>query len=234
MANHTHWMRLNVGDYLADTLHLSAFEHGMYILLILHYFRRGELPDKEALIARIARCPSTYLWRKSGPAVMALFQRIDGRWRHKRIDAELQLAQQVTAIKQQAGRKGAEARYGKQPSADTKNSSSAVHEKFALGIAQVIDIAGARDSNWHRETEPEPKLKQKEEKTPPLTPPPGGACVMFTKFWENYPRRVGRRAAEIAFAAAIKRGNQPEDILDGLRRASFAHDPRYQPHPATW
>jgi len=67
-------------------------------------------------------------------------------------------------------------------------------------------------------------------KPPPCVSEPTG----FAAFWASYPRKVGRRAAAIAFAAAIKRGAHPDDILDGLDGAQWNPEPRYQPHPTTW
>jgi len=83
-----HWMRFNVGDYLADTMHLSTMQHGVYLLLIMHYFKRGELPPTDGGLARIAKIP-TRQWRLHGAPVMSLFRRDEGGlWRHRRIDAE--------------------------------------------------------------------------------------------------------------------------------------------------
>jgi uncharacterized protein YdaU (DUF1376 family) len=82
-----HWMRFNVGDYLADTMHLSALQHGIYILLIMHYFKRGTLPEDEASLARISHM-ALPRWRRQAEPVLALFRREDGTWKHRRIDAE--------------------------------------------------------------------------------------------------------------------------------------------------
>jgi uncharacterized protein YdaU (DUF1376 family) len=82
-----HWMRFNVGDYLADTMHLSTIQHGAYLLLIMHYFKRGELPVTESGLARIAKIPLRQ-WRLHSPLVMALFRHDNDAWKHKRIDAE--------------------------------------------------------------------------------------------------------------------------------------------------
>jgi hypothetical protein len=56
----------------------------------------------------------------------------------------------------------------------------------------------------------------------------------FAIFWAAYPRKVGKIAAEKAFAKAARAAGNPEAVLAGLARATFAADPQYVPHPATW
>src|SRR6185312_15535861 len=56
MADHDQYMRLYVGDYLADTVHLSAEESGAYLHLIMHAFKQGgRLSSEPVQLARIAR-----------------------------------------------------------------------------------------------------------------------------------------------------------------------------------
>ena len=40
----------------------------------------------------------------------------------------------------------------------------------------------------------------------------------FDAFWQIWPHRVGKRAAEKAYAAARKRGNSARVILEGVER----------------
>ena len=80
------WMPFYVGDYLRDTMHLSALEHGMYLLLIAHYWQHGGLPTSVVALARIARTHEN-TFRDHRSTLAAFFSMPD--WRHKRIDAEL-------------------------------------------------------------------------------------------------------------------------------------------------
>lgn len=62
------------------------------------------------------------------------------------------------------------------------------------------------------------------------------AQTEFEHFWALYPRKVGKIAAQKAWAKTAKE-NDPQTILDGLTR--FANDPNkpspeFLPHPATW
>jgi uncharacterized protein YdaU (DUF1376 family) len=84
-------MPLHVGDYLADTGHVTATEHGAYLLLIMHHWQNGCLPENERIIARIAKL-SPEQWEESRDMLAMLF---GPGWTHKRIDAELSKADEI-------------------------------------------------------------------------------------------------------------------------------------------
>jgi uncharacterized protein YdaU (DUF1376 family) len=83
------YMPLFVADYLADTAHLSAAEHGAYMLLIMNYWQRQKpLPSDDRKLARIARMTDDE-WSSARDAVLEFFT-VDGMdLRHKRVEAEL-------------------------------------------------------------------------------------------------------------------------------------------------
>ena len=85
------WMPLYIADYLKDTIHLSAAEHGAYMLLIMRYWQDGGLPADERLIARFSRL-SPAEWAESRDILAPLF---GPDWSHPRIDEELAKASAI-------------------------------------------------------------------------------------------------------------------------------------------
>lgn len=57
----------------------------------------------------------------------------------------------------------------------------------------------------------------------------------FPDFWDAYPRRQDRRAAEKAWRAAVKRGADPDRVIAAARAyAAVPREPRFTKYPATW
>ena len=80
------WMPFYVSDYLSDTMHLTAAEHGAYLMLILHYWKSGPIPDDDARLALITRLGDA--WSNASSTLRAFFKQCDGMLVHKRIDRE--------------------------------------------------------------------------------------------------------------------------------------------------
>ena len=96
------WMPLYVGDYLGDTGHLTTTQHGAYLLLMMHYWRKGELPDDDRQLSKITKLPLK-TWCEYRPTLQDFFH--EG-WKHKRIDAELERMMRVSEKRAVAGQKG--------------------------------------------------------------------------------------------------------------------------------
>ena len=96
------WMPLYVGDYLGDTGHLTTAQHGAYLLLMMHYWRKGELPDDDRQLSKITKLPLR-TWCEYRPTLQDFFH--EG-WKHKRIDAELARMMRVSEKRAIAGQKG--------------------------------------------------------------------------------------------------------------------------------
>ena len=96
------WMPLYVGEYLADTGHLTTTQHGAYLLLLMHYWRKRELPTDDKQLAAIAKLPLR-IWLDIKETIQAFFY--DG-WRHKRVELEFQRRMEVSEKRAAAGAKG--------------------------------------------------------------------------------------------------------------------------------
>lgn len=77
--------------YLGDTTHLSTFEHGAYLLLLIVSWRSSGccLPDDDALLCRYTRMTRDK-WRKVRPILEPFFSVRDGFWHQARLQNELQ------------------------------------------------------------------------------------------------------------------------------------------------
>jgi len=98
------WMPWYVADYLADTSHLCAAEHGAYVLLIMHaWMNDGYLPKDDKRLCRVARM-SPEEWAESREVLLEFFYECDAGYRQVRVDAELVKARALREQRAEAGR----------------------------------------------------------------------------------------------------------------------------------
>jgi len=106
------WMPLYIGDYLSDTSHLDASRHGCYLLWMMHYWKKGPLPDDLEDLVGIGKL--------RGPDACSIaqalleeffFQNGDGRWHQKRIDAEKMLWSEKQRKAKERAEKAAKSRW---------------------------------------------------------------------------------------------------------------------------
>lgn len=83
------WMPLVIGDYLKDTTRLTTEQHGAYLLLIMSYWVDGPPADDDEDLAAITGLDRK-AWMKCRSKMERFFRVEDGRWRHKRVDEELE------------------------------------------------------------------------------------------------------------------------------------------------
>lgn len=69
--------------------------------------------------------------------------------------------------------------------------------------------------------------------SPSSTPSLFRSSEAFGDFWKAYPRKVGKGAAERAWAKAIKHADA-DQIIEAVRAADWSADPEFIPHPSTW
>lgn len=127
-------MPLYVADYLADTGHLSTIEHGAYMLLIMHYWSKGGLPDDDKRLASIARA-SPEQWSVIRGAICEFFA---PGWKHERIEEELEKSAKAYERRASAGRAGGMA----------KASNATAKPKQSLNTSLRSDERETRDQQF--------------------------------------------------------------------------------------
>lgn len=84
--NYKAYMPLWVGDYISDTQHLSTLEHGVYLLLLMHYWRNGALTDDKSKLMRITRVSRYKIIHN---ILLEFFHLKDGKWCNARLEKEI-------------------------------------------------------------------------------------------------------------------------------------------------
>jgi uncharacterized protein YdaU (DUF1376 family) len=199
------WIPLHVGDYTKDTGHLRAAGNGAYLSLIMHYWSTGGLPTDDYSLATIAKM-SDREWLQHKPTIQAFFH--DG-WKHKRIDAEIALADKRYERRATAGSKGGKAR--------------AMPEQCSSNAMPM-----QKQPTTYKEQEE--RKEERKERAREMRASPS-----FDEFWQIYPNKVGKSAAQKAFARIAQAQTTTFEILmTGLRAYVAKTDDRPWCNPATW
>lgn len=103
------YMQFYVADYLADTMHLEAEEHGAYLLLLMNYWQTGEAIPKSRL-QRIARVTCNERWASVQQALSEFFDDNGTHWFHHRVERDLDSVMEIQRQRVAAGKASAEAR----------------------------------------------------------------------------------------------------------------------------
>lgn len=193
------WMPLYVADYLGDTRRLKTIEHGAYMLLIMEYWQHGGLPDNDEELAEITGLDIDE-WIAMRSKIARLFQ--DG-WRHKRIDAELAKAADISERRKAS----AERRW-------CKGNANALQE-------QSKSNANGDANDMHRARVPQPQphtpsLRSGEPRAQRASAADGEqAAKAFERFWQIWPNKTGK---PVAIKSFFKVWREADAICAGVHR----------------
>ena len=84
-----------------------------------------------------------------------------------------------------------------------------------------------------REEEREIEIEKKKKDISRTKQVRSGHKESFEKFWSNYPRKVGKGAAEKAWNKSLQ-STEEDAIIASLVAYKFSEDVNFIPHPATW
>ncbi len=202
------WMPFYVADYLADTGHLSTCEHGAYMLLIMHYWQKGGLPNDEVKLARICRMdPPSF-----AQAMLTLREFFDIEWHHARIDLELSKASEKHARRAEAGRRGGLVKPGSSNAQAMLKPGSSDGGSNALASSSQPQSERKKDAREARDS----------------------LDLEFEEWWKANENRVGKPAALVAYRKARSKA-KAEALLDGVKRYIRSKPPDVPwCHPANW
>jgi len=96
------WFPFYGGDFLKATMDLTPEEIGCYVLLLIHYYQHGGLPESSKNLAVITKCSG----RKWRAIAQALAPKFESGWVNTRAEKELIKQQEIAAKRQKAGRGG--------------------------------------------------------------------------------------------------------------------------------
>lgn len=161
------YMQLYIADYLADTMHLSAEEHGAYLLLMFNYWQTGK-PIPKNRLAKIARLTNER-WADVEPSLREFFCDNSDEWVHLRIEEDLASVREKLTKKSAAGKASVQARRSRKE-ADVQTKQ----ERNLTGVQTDVEVVFEHDVN----TKATNKDTDKDLKTdPPLNPPRGNRGV---------------------------------------------------------
>lgn len=161
------YMQLYIADYLADTMHLLAEEHGAYLLLMFNYWQTGK-PIPKNRLAKIARLTNER-WADVEPSLQEFFCDNGEEWVHLRIEEDLASVREKLTKKSAAGKASVQARRSRKE-ADVQTKQ----ERNLTGVQTDVEVVFEHDVN----TKATNKDTDKDLKTdPPLNPPRGNRGV---------------------------------------------------------
>ena len=196
--------------YLGDTTHLSTFEHGAYLLLLMVSWRSPgcRVADDDALLARYTRMTRDK-WRKTRPILEPFFTITDGFWHQARLLDELQHLQSRREQQSEAGKASAAAKSLKR----TNRGSTSVGQPLQ------------RNANEQSTPRPYPV---------PLSNDNGASVDSDKVFWESAKASLGKGKASLIgkwvanhgkeatasaiTAAQLERAINPVEFIQGCLR----------------
>lgn len=209
------YMQFYVADYLADTTHLTAEEHGAYMLLLFSYWQTGK-PLRIDRLATVARIPNDR-WPSVAETLSEFFHVTETHWVQFRVEADLEAVNSKVVTASNAGKASARAK--------------ALKKQQELNDRST-DVADPLQRNVnHTDTD-----KDKDKNTKSSSP---AADDLFPKFWKLYPNKKGKAAAEKAWKKLKVTDDLFTLIAEGLAKqgasqAWLKDSGQFIPHPATW
>lgn len=213
----------HIGDYASATRHLTWIEDAAYRRLMdCYYVREIPFPTDHRQIYRLVVASSEEERNAVDTILDEFFKLTDEGYVHDRCDAELKCMNE----KKNKASQSAQTRWR-----NAKDANSALPPQNNCNAnASIIECEGNANASETPCEGNAPNTNTNTNKT--TSRAPDG----FAEFWEAYPKKVGKGAAESSW----KKHRPPLGlVLDAIKRVSSSDQWRkdggqYVPNPATW
>ncbi len=205
MKNEIFWIRFFPGDWLSGTSGLTAAERGVYItILALIYDNGGAIIRDDARLARKCGAAIPTLRRILDDLIAdEKIEEVDGRLSNRRASREIDRAKKISG----ARAKTATARWEKIKENQGPKNANAMQMERESESESDIDTFDDKSSNVTRAKASVPTIKKSNEI--------GEIREGFKIFWDRWPNKVGKPAAEKAF---VKVWRELPEIIAGVDR----------------
>lgn len=220
MAKPDIWMPLYIGDYLADTMHLTTEQHGAYLLLIMAYWKNGgALTSDDRKLMAICRLGAD-AWSMHKHTLASFFDLNSDPelWIHVRAEKEMEKAGNNQEKRTLRAQKAAEARWSKNAPSNAPGNAPSIPQ------AMLNECPSPSPSD----------LKEKDQKLSVKFDQKSA----FDIFWKLYPRKVSKAPAEKKFMTKCKDPETFSAIIrsvgDHIQNAWDLSEMNFIPHASTW
>ncbi len=237
------WMPLYVNDYLGDTMHLSTLEHGIYFLLMLHYWKKGQLTGDMSRLLAISKLTADDTSILLGVLEEFFhYESIEDKWYHSRIDHEIGNAESRRESSRLNGLKG-----GRPKNPEKTHSLSGGKPRSNPEITQPLtqtEPATKPNSNLRKSSSPSPapappKTQSEEKDLCASAGAKGAYTTDFEDWWTAYPKKRSKDKAFTTWKKQRKRMPPVSELIEITERWVntedwLKEDGEFIPYPATW
>lgn len=157
------WMPWYITDYLGDTTHLNAEQHGAYLLLLARAWTHdGYIPGDDSLLSSIARMTPAQ-WKKNRTIILDFFEKDESGYFQARLSEELDIAKKRIATKKENGKKGG------RPPKSKQNETESVTENKPIGLDSV-NLAETQSQSQSQSYPPSSSVGNDDASTPNSAP----------------------------------------------------------------
>lgn len=207
------WFPLYVADFVADTLHLTAEQTGAYVLLLMHYWQHRGLPSDDRILSRISRVHPPH-WPRTREVLRQFFvPQEGGSWVSKRMELELNKTDEIS-----------------------NKRKAAAEQMLSKRAANVVHLRTHARASSH----PQSQLQRKEDRKKEVSPSEKLVHLwpddFAERFWQQYPRKAGKKVAIKALTGVRDRDEVSFEVLMAAvaRYGAAGLDQQYICHPTTW